>query len=1084
MSIRATIAAILCLGVAVSQASAQATKQIEIPAGDLSTALLELAKQTGTDLIYPPEQVRGLTTKGAHGELTTTQAVMQLLQGTNLRLTVDTTGAIFIAAPGSRARAGAKSQREWKNPGRAATEPTVAPPSEFDEFDEVELEPVGLPEILVRGEHSLNGDIARSEDDIRPYVVFESDDIQRSQATSIEEFLRSRLPMNMQAEALSQSDLSSGDTRSSINLRGLGENQTLILVDGRRLPSVATQYGAFEQPDINGIPLASVERIEVLPSSASGIYGGGATGGVVNIILKRDYTGFGIGVTYGNTFDTVAANRRVDLSGGISFFEGRTRLNFIASHADSQDLLAGQRNFARRARAQALANNPSYDGSDGLPASSTPNVASTDGTDLVLKDGTNLGSPKTFVPVGYAGTDGGAALVSNAGRFNPAISNDLFGNRASLVNEPTLDSVSVTLRQEFNEHIDAYLDFSSNNNRGRTRAASFRNFVTLQQDAPNNPFDQDVNVSFATDALSNFTNRSKSGTLQATGGLIARLPYDWSLNANYGWSRARLTYEITDPVLDTAAQTSLETGVSPDGVRPALNVLQGSPLDFSPYLTYLSQSRGVDGPNDNILRTGQLRLAGPWLELPGGPAVLSALFERRKEVAPQAFSTRLDGSDGSLYYFYTPGRSQDVDSIYLESTVPVVSDKNARSWLHTLELQLSARRDEYRTNSARAPFQVLFERTPAEGLVYATNRVSSTDVALGFRMAPAEDVVFRASYGTGFLPPDISQIVTEFEEIPAGEYSGERDPWRGGEKSGGGPDEGEEIGTTRGAGGDLLFHAVRWGRLGNPGLHPEKSRSWSAGLILTPRFAPGFRLSLDYTEITKRNEISQFETSFILLHEDEFPGLVVRDPALRQPGDPADWRDPIAAVNEIPVNVSRSLAEAYDAQLEYFVDLDRFGSLQFSAVATLQKALLLTPAPGEAPISRVNFDVQKWGGNAALNWSHGPWAASWTTEYVHSYCLLEHCERDANQGSAVIRSVLYHDASFAYQFDDSSTALHGIFANTSVLIGVKNVFNTEPPILADLFGAGGGYSARGAGSDPRLRRFSLTFRKDFGGSDD
>src|SRR5205085_1980006 len=81
---------------------------------------------------------------------------------------------------------------------------------------------------------------------------------------------------------------------SAINLRGLGIDKTLILVNGRRMAGVNYSRGdemRTYQPDLNGIPLAAVERIEVLPSSASAIYGGSAMGGVINVILKKNYQG-------------------------------------------------------------------------------------------------------------------------------------------------------------------------------------------------------------------------------------------------------------------------------------------------------------------------------------------------------------------------------------------------------------------------------------------------------------------------------------------------------------------------------------------------------------------------------------------------------------------------------------------------------------------------------------------------------------------------------------------------------------------------------------------------------------------------
>src|SRR5262249_12988447 len=143
----------------------------------------------------------------------------------------------------------------------------------------------GYAEILVVGRKTLNTGIRRSEDDPQPYIVFDAKQIQNSQASDLESFLANRLPMNGSIGRSIQSAASLSGNQSNISLRGLGANQTLILVDGRRLLS-SYNGGDFNQGDINGIPLSAIERIEVLPTTASGIYGGGATGGAINIITK------------------------------------------------------------------------------------------------------------------------------------------------------------------------------------------------------------------------------------------------------------------------------------------------------------------------------------------------------------------------------------------------------------------------------------------------------------------------------------------------------------------------------------------------------------------------------------------------------------------------------------------------------------------------------------------------------------------------------------------------------------------------------------------------------------------------------
>src|SRR6266853_1676627 len=219
-------------------------------------------------------------------------------------------------------------------------------------------------------------------------------------------FFKQRLTMNTTAATASQGQNFSGST-SSINLRGLGTNQTLVLVDGRRLADINLN-GQMGQPDLNGIPLAAIERIEVLPTTASGIYGGSATGGVINIILRRDYSGGESKLTYANTFDSKAAIRRVDQSVGFTLEEGKTNILIAGSYSDQTPLLLRDRDLYQRGEAAILANNNnSYSALNTLgvvpPLGATPTITSIDGSNLTLKSGAALNSPITYVPVGYPG---------------------------------------------------------------------------------------------------------------------------------------------------------------------------------------------------------------------------------------------------------------------------------------------------------------------------------------------------------------------------------------------------------------------------------------------------------------------------------------------------------------------------------------------------------------------------------------------------------------------------------------------------------------------------------------------------------
>src|SRR3546814_3833208 len=172
------------------------------------------------------------------------------------------------------------------------------------------------------------------------------------------DFLLKRLSSNTYATTTSQSGNSRGD-KSAINLRGLGENQTLILVDGRRLSSLSAGFSPG-QPNLNGIPLAAVERIEVLPTTASAIYGGSATGGVINVVLRRGYEGGEVSVSHDNSFDTDSSINRVDFTYGFSLGQDRTTVMPNGSWSEANFLLNRDRDFFTRGMEHVLARNPDF----------------------------------------------------------------------------------------------------------------------------------------------------------------------------------------------------------------------------------------------------------------------------------------------------------------------------------------------------------------------------------------------------------------------------------------------------------------------------------------------------------------------------------------------------------------------------------------------------------------------------------------------------------------------------------------------------------------------------------------------------
>lgn len=321
------------------------------------------------------------------------EAVLILLKGTQLTIRTDEATGVMLVVPPTAPKASSSVSEE---PAPAS------PPNTARESS--------VPEILVQGARTLNMDLRRSEDDIQPYRILNRQEIERSGATSLEQFLKMRLTMNGSATSTSQAS-QTGTSASSINLRGLGANQTLILIDGHRTAAYSLADGNLQQPDINGIPLSAIERIEVLPTTASGIYGGSATGGVINIILRRDYSGIETKLAYGGTFSGGGENGRVDLSGGFNLEGGRTNIVFAASYSDARPLFTSERDLTERGRQRILDRNPSALLNASVPplgastnicalASATASTCSPT-ANLVLDDGRSLNASRTYVPAGF-----------------------------------------------------------------------------------------------------------------------------------------------------------------------------------------------------------------------------------------------------------------------------------------------------------------------------------------------------------------------------------------------------------------------------------------------------------------------------------------------------------------------------------------------------------------------------------------------------------------------------------------------------------------------------------------------------------
>ncbi len=1076
-------AALLCCAAGAAQPSDPVQLSFNIQAQRLDTALTAFAQTTGLQLLFPTEVAMDQEAPQVSGSLTADAALRLLLKdsGLSYRYVNAKTVAINPKGGGSREALERASStvlepvstdgfRVAQSAPQAARQESRPKGSAGHTDDAAEEDGRGIPEILVKGARTSNTDIRRTEDDVQPYVVFDAEEISRSMAPDLDTFLRTRLPMNQSRASNSQSLSGAQGNRSAIDLRGLGADQTLVLVNGRRMPGVATA-GDFTQPDINGIPMSAVERIEILPSTAGGIYGGGATGGVVNIILKRNYNNLELSARYDGTFAGGGAERRLDATGGFTLEGGRTSVMVMASYRDGNPLYIADRDFTARSRRLQDQNNRGALIAQRDPLHGyTTNVRSVSGRSLELLVGGSLNSPIAYVPAGYAGpaSDNGAAFLGTAGRYNLDLANDSIGNQYSLLFTPTVSSLALNLRREFTDRVEAFVDVSRNDSRslrmGSSVASADAN-VTLPVGA-NNPFTEAVRLSVPLTGYDAgwLLTHSELLTEQVSGGLIVRLPRQWTVQAEYRWSRSNPTYDFPQDLLIPDGAAALV-----DGRLSPLSDVNAFPMDFSGYIPGGPGQRDFFGAVEwpSVQKDATLRVAGPLLHLSGGPLRLAALLEQRQQYTGDRLSTQPTPGATTPTYTYYPEVGSTTESVYTELTAPLVSAGNARRGLAGLDLQASYRYDGTRTGTQ--PFGSSITVPSADGpfpdVPMQINNVTGHQYTLGLRYTPLESLALRVSYGEGILPPSPSQL-SEFDTLPAYlAFYGYRDPKR----------DGEFITSAT---------VEKFSLLGSLALRPEQSQSWSAGAILTPVSLPGLRLSLDYTRIEKIDEIGFLNTQVLIDLADSFPGAIVRNPLT-----PADQAlgytgGTIRELNVGSVNIAHSLMEAVDLQADYTWET-RLGAFTANVMATVQPRLAQQPAPDTQELNTVGYSdgPLKWRANAGLRWSRGALELGWNMQYYDASRVYVSTAsptiRDSavlSQGSAWIPTQTYHDVYGRYRFDNAPGFARGLLENTELQVSVQNVLNTSPPILASASSLYAGYATEG---DPRLRRYSISITKSF-----
>lgn len=361
------------------------------------------------------ESVEVLDTSGEYSQVKTTSGKVGYLKTKYLNVSesmaqTPAPAAPVMAAPVVVAQE-TTSETTTQTTTQTTTETAPAPSAPASADDGV----ARLDEVQVTGTRIKAPGLVASS----PVASYSAEEIQLTQAVTVEDFIKN-LPGAVPSVGPGTNNGTDGG--ATLDLRGLGANRTLVLVNGRRL----VPFDLEGVVDTNSIPIELIERIDLVTGGASAVYGADAVAGVVNVILKRNFTGASFSTQYGKSSEKDGRRQRSDMILGADLADGRGNVLFSLGHTRTAPVLQGNRPFGV-ASISSTTGNPQGSGTT-VPAQIFNNTGAANTGGQVQPNGT-IGAPVAtfnFNPLNYYQTALDRTQATALGRFNLADSHEVY----------------------------------------------------------------------------------------------------------------------------------------------------------------------------------------------------------------------------------------------------------------------------------------------------------------------------------------------------------------------------------------------------------------------------------------------------------------------------------------------------------------------------------------------------------------------------------------------------------------------------------------------------------------------------------
>ncbi len=580
-----------------------------------------------------------------------------------------------------------------------------------NQTDEAPAGMAQLEPVIVTGS-TLRRDEAESSPAV---VVLDRRAIERSGARTVNGVL-GRLPQNTLGLNENVSNgLSFSPGAAGASLRGLGVTSTLVLLNGRRVAPFAFAAGGTDTfVDLNSIPLSAVERIEVLKEGASAIYGSEAIAGVINIILRSDYTGFETETYYGNTTRRDAGEFRQSFISGLD--SGPLHLFLTGNYYHRNPLAAVDRSFS------ASADQRRRGGFDFRSEFANP------GTILV-------GDDEFAVPRGSDGRPTQSDfLPGRLGEEKPYRNRDETNDAIELIAETERWGGLLTFRYEITPHLEVFGEASYQAVKSKTRVNpspvdSEADEVVVPASNPFNPFGEEVGFLWRSVETGPRRNTVELDAYRYLVGLrVHDLPRHWTSEAAFLYSESNAVDHATHGFLSTA---KIQAALDDPDPATALNVFgDGQDINDRETLRGLVIRPRTDGLA--YLYSVDVKASGELFDLPAGPVRLGLGAEYREEFHRQRFSVA-PGAVASYGSADSEG-GRDVRSLFFEARFPLAGPGFELPLVRALDFTIAERFDHY------------------------SDFGQSTKPKLGLEWKPCEGLLLRGAYSEGFRAPSLPQL--------------------------------------------------------------------------------------------------------------------------------------------------------------------------------------------------------------------------------------------------------------------------------------------------------------------------------------